>query len=401
LEIEKSLTERIKNIRESPTIAFGEKANRMKAQGIDVISFAMGEPDFDTPENIKEAGKKAIEIGDTKYTAVSGIEELKEAIINKFKRDNGLDYDKSEIIISCGVKHALYNLSQVLFEKDDEVIILSPYWVTYPTQVKLANAIPVIVDISQFSDFRLPVDLIERNITSKTKAIILNNPCNPTGVLFDQEILEVIGKIAVERSIYIISDEIYEKIRYDDINYVSIASLGEDIRKQTIVLNGVSKSHAMTGWRIGYAAGTTKIIEAMNKIQGQITSNPSSISQVAAVEALNGPQESVQMMRKEYERRRNYIIKHLNSIDGFHCMMPKGAFYAFPNIAMFFGKKYADTTISNSIDFTFFLLNEAKIAVVPGIAFGSNDFIRFSYATSMANIEKGLERIKNAIERLE
>ena len=397
---DQNISKKVKEIDESPTIAIGEKANSMRESGINIISFAMGEPDFDTPENIKEKAIHSIKEGFTKYTSVSGINELKKAIIEKLERDNGLGYSNSEIIVSCGAKHSLYNLSQVLFEQGDEVVIFAPYWVTYPAQVQLAGAKPVIVDTSKLDNFKLSKSNLDRHITSKTKAIILNNPCNPTGKVFSRNELEIIAEICLEKNIYIISDEIYEKLIYDGLKHLSIASLSNEIKDRTITVNGVSKAYAMTGWRIGYAAGPQKIINAMNKIQGQITSNPTSIAQMAAVEALTGPQKDVELMRNEFQKRRDYIVKELNSIKNIFCTMPGGAFYAFPNIAGLFGMRLGNKMIKDSLDFCSFLLEEAQVAVVPGKAFGTDDFVRFSFATSMQNIKNGIEKIKKAIGKL-
>ncbi len=303
IDHDQRISKKLNGISESFTIAISEKANSMKAKGIDIISFAFGEPDFDTPEHIKEAAIKAMRAGFTKYTTVSGITELKRAIREKFERENHLLYSDSEIIVSCGAKQALYNLSQVLLEEGDEVIVLAPYWVTYPEQIKLAGGKPVIIDTSKNEAFNLSEDELKRSITSRTKAIILNSPCNPTGKVLNKSELERIAEVCLANNLYIISDEIYEKISYEGIKPISIASLGNEIKERTIVVNGVSKTYAMTGWRIGYAAGPQKIVSMMNKIQGQVTSNPNSIAQMAAVEAINGPRESVVLMRDEFHKR--------------------------------------------------------------------------------------------------
>jgi aspartate aminotransferase len=400
IDHDQSISKRLKEISESSTIAIGEKANAMKAKGIDIISFAMGEPDFDTPEYIKEAAIKSMRSGFTKYTTVSGITELKRAIREKFERDNNLLYSDLEIIVSCGAKQALYNLSQVLFEEGDEVIVLAPYWVTYPDQIKLAGGKPVIIDTSKNEDFSLSQDELKRCITPRTKALILNSPCNPTGKVFNRGELEGIADICLANNLYIISDEIYEKISYEGINPISIASLGNEVKERTIVVNGVSKTYAMTGWRIGYAAGPQKIMSAMNKIQGQITSNPNSIAQMAAAAAISGPQESVTLMREEFQRRRAYIVNELNSMERMSCSLPGGAFYAFPDVSKLFGVRYQDKIIGDSIEFCSFLLDEARVAAVPGKAFGSDHFIRLSFATSMKNIEIGMGRIKEALNQL-
>ncbi len=398
----KGIAKRALAIKPSPTLATAAKAKAMKAQGYDVVDFGLGEPDFDTPDNVKEAAMRAIRSGFTKYTPASGTDELKEAVIEKFRKDNDLEYEKSQIIISCGAKHSLYNIAEALFDPRDEVIIPSPYWVSYPDQVLLNDATPVIVKTTEKEGFKLSAKKLEKAITKKTKALILNSPSNPTGLAYDRKALEDIAALAVKRKIYVISDEIYEKLIYDGFRHVSIASLGPEIKNMTIVVNGVSKSHAMTGWRIGYAAGPKDVITAMANIQGQSTSNPTSISQKAAVEALRGPQDSVQTMNIEFDKRRRYMVDRLNKIDGVSCLMPVGAFYAFPRISSFFGRRTADgKAIKNSADLAVYLLENAKVALVSGDAFGAKDYIRLSYATSMENIVKGVDRIEEALHRLQ
>lgn len=394
------LSNRAKNLKPSPTLTINAKAKSMQAQGIKVISFGAGEPDFDTPENIKRAAIKAIEEGFTKYTPVGGIDELKDAIIYKFKRDNGISYKRSEIIVSCGGKHSFYNLAQALFDKGDEVIIPSPYWVSYPPMVSLAEAQPVILETKEENDFKLLPEELEKLITPKTKALVLNSPCNPTGSAYSKKDLEKIAEIAVSKNIFIISDEIYEKIVYDGFEFVSIASLGEEIKKRTIIVHGVAKTYAMTGWRIGYTAGPEEIISAMNNIQSQSTSNPTSISQKASVEALIGPQEEVKKMVSAFQERRDYIVNRLNEIPGVSCYKPVGAFYVFPNFSSYYGKSFKGRKISNSTELADFLLDEAKVAVVPGIEFGADSYERLSYATSMEDIKEGLDRIENALKEL-
>jgi aspartate aminotransferase len=394
------LSERAKKIKPSPTLAMDAKAKAMKAQGIDVINFGVGEPDFDTPEHIKEAAVKALRDGFTKYTPVGGIDELKDAIVEKLKKDNNLEYTKEEILVSCGAKHSLYNIAQAIYGPGDEVIIPSPYWVSYPDQVLLNDAIPVFVKTYEEDDFMLRPDVFESKITKNTKAIILNSPSNPTGLTYDRKTLTVIADIAVRHGIHIISDEIYEKLTYDGVEHVSIASLREDVKKLTIVVNGLSKSHAMTGWRIGYAAGPKDIIKAMTNIQSQSTSNPTSIAQKAAVAALTGPQDFISVMHAEFDRRRKFLVDGLNAIDGVKCIKPTGAFYAFPNVSALYGRTVGGQRINNSLDIAIYLLEDAKIALVHGDAFGDDNYIRISYATSMENIKKGLERIRKAQSRL-
>ncbi len=394
------LTARAERLKPSATLAISAKAKALKAEGVDVVGFGAGEPDFDTPENIKEEATKAIKEGFTKYTAVGGIDELKNAIIHRIKEDHGLKYEKSEVIASCGAKHTLYNLSQALFEDGDEVIIPSPYWVSYPEQVVLAGGAPVFIETREEDGFKIDPDELKKIITQKTKALILNYPSNPTGATYNEDDLRAVVDVAMRAGLVIISDEIYEKIIYDGLTHTPVVKLGEDIKKSTILVNGVSKSYSMTGWRIGFAAGDKRVIEAMNNLQGQSTSNPTSISQRAAIEALEGPQDEVKRMVKEFEKRKNFIVDRLNRIPGFRCFNPQGAFYVFPNISKFFGKKHFGMEVRNSVDFTQFLLEEAKVAVVPGIEFGADSYIRISYATSMEEIKKGVDRIEKAVEKL-
>jgi len=394
------LASRVMEIGESETLAITAKAKAMKAKGIDVIGFGAGEPDFDTPENIKEAAKRAIEEGFSKYTPVGGIDELKDAIIEKFDRDNGLHYDRSQIIVSCGGKHSFYNLAQVLFDQGDEVIVPSPYWVSYPPMILLAGARPVILPTEEHNGFKIQPEDLKKCITPKTKALVLNYPSNPTGSSYSREELEEIAKISLQHRFYIISDEIYEKIVYDGFQFTSIASIDKEVKDITLIINGVSKTYSMTGWRIGYLAGPREIVEAMVKVQGQSTSNPCSIAQKASVEALRGPQESVKAMVAEFQKRRNYMIRRLNSMKGISCFNPQGAFYAFPRFSNFYDKSFNGKKITNSAKFAEYLLEEEKVAVVAGSAFGADEFIRLSYATSMENIERGLDRIERAIEKL-
>jgi aspartate aminotransferase len=395
------VSDRAKRIKPSPTLAIDSKAKSMKASGIDVISFGVGEPDFDTPENVKEAAARAMREGFTKYTAVGGIDALKDAIIDKLAADNGLSYTREEIIVSSGAKHSLYNIAQALYGPGDEVIIPSPYWVSYPDQVLLNDALPVFVKTFEADSFRVRAEALKESITPKTKALILNSPSNPTGMIYDRETLEKIAELALRHKFYIVSDEIYEKLVYDGAVHVSVASLDKEVRDRTIVVNGLSKSHAMTGWRIGYAAGRAEIVKAMTNIQSQSTSNPTSITQKAAVEALRGPQDFVGSMRREFDARRRYLVGELNKIEGVRCMMPEGAFYAFPNTAAIYGKRIGDRTIRSSADLALYLLEEAKVAVVHGAAFGDDDHIRLSYATSLEEIRRGIERIRESLGGLE
>jgi aspartate aminotransferase len=394
------LAKRISTIKPSPTLAITAKANALRAEGRDIISFGAGEPDFDTPDNIKQAAIKAIEQGETKYTAVGGTDELKDAIIGKLNRDNGLSYRRNEIVVSCGAKHSIYNLAQVLFEEGDEVIIPAPYWVSYSDIVMLTGARPVIVETAESDEFKMRPSQLNAAITSRTKAVFLNSPCNPTGVMYTGSELEALAEIIDNADIYCISDDIYEKIIYDGLQYATIASCGPSIRNRTIVVNGVSKTYAMTGWRIGYAAGPEGIVAAVTKLQSQNTSNPTSIAQKAAVEALNGDQATVGRMVKEFERRRNVIVEALNQIPGLTCRKPQGAFYVFPNVSELFGKSFAGKQINGSADIAAYFLDEANVAVVPGSDFGADRYIRLSYATSLPLIEEGVRRIKTAIGKL-
>ena len=394
------LAERTKAIKPSPTLAMNAKASALKAAGVDVTNFGVGEPDFDTPENIKEAAIKALRDGFTKYTPVDGIPELKTAIIEKFKKDNGLHYEKDEVLVSCGAKHSLYNIAEALFGPGDEVLIPAPYWVTYPDQVLLNDAAPVIIETDEENSFVVTPELLRKKISPRTKAIILNSPSNPTGLAYDKKSLEEIAKLAVEHDFYIISDEIYEKLVYDGFRHISIASLGEEVKQRTIVVNGLSKSHAMTGWRIGFTAGPKDITKAMTNIQSQSTSNVTSITQKASVEALNGPQDFLQTMLSEFDKRRKYMVERLNAMKGVTCKTPVGAFYAFPNVSSYFGKKFNGTSVNNSLELSTYLLEQGKVALVPGSAFGDDKYIRLSYATSMENVKKGLDRIEEALGNL-
>ena len=384
----------------SPTLSIAATAKAMAAQGIDVIDFAAGEPDFDTPDPVKAAAEAAIRTGFTKYTASSGIDELKQAIVKKLEADHGLRYEKSQILVSCGAKHTLYNLAEALFESGDEVLIPAPFWVSYQDQVLLNDATPVLVPTREADGYAVTADMLTAHITPRTKAIIVNSPCNPTGAMYDRASLEGIAQIALTHDLAIISDEIYEKITYDGVRHVSIASLGPEVAARTVVVNGVSKAYAMTGWRIGYAAGPKDVITAMANIQSQSTSNPCSISQKAAVAALNGGDAFPRKMVQEFDRRRRVMVERLNKISGVTCRMPTGAFYAFPNISGLFGRRHATGTIASASDLAAYLLQEAKVTVVPGEPFGSASHMRLSYATGQEAIIRGLDRIETAIGKL-
>ena len=395
------LTQRIQRVKPSPTIAITVKAKAMRAEGIDVIGFGAGEPDFDTPESIKQAAVQALKEGKTKYTPVGGVNELKDAIIAKLKRDNGLDYSREEIITSCGGKHSLYNIAQVLFEAGDEVIIPAPYWVSYPDQVLLNDAKPVIVTTREENGFKITPEALEQAITSKTKAFILNSPSNPTGSTYSKEELAALAEVLVKHGVICISDEIYEKIVYDGFQFTSIASLNEKIKALTIIVNGASKVYSMTGWRMGFAAGPKEVIAAMSKLQGQVTTNINTPTQWAVIEAYNGPQDFIKEWVGEFKTRRDYIVDRLNSLPGVQCFKPQGAFYVFPNISSYLGKKAGGKVLESDMDFCDYLLDEAKVACVAGSGFGAPGFMRLSYATSMENIEKGLDRIEQALQSIE
>ncbi len=394
------LSSRILAIKPSPTLAITVKANALQAEGRDIIGFGAGEPDFDTPAHIKAAAIKAIEEGFTKYTPVDGIVELKDAIIKKLSLDNQLNYNRSQIVVSCGAKHTLYNLAQVLFEEGDEVIIPSPYWVSYLDMVVLSGAKPVIIKTTEAQGFKMLPEQLEAAITRKARAVIINSPSNPAGVVYTASELEALAEVIISKGLLAISDDVYEKIIYNGQPFINIASLCEELKDATVVVNGVSKAYAMTGWRIGYAAGPEEIIESITKLQSQNTSNPASISQKAAVEALTGSQESVAVMVEEFKKRRNTIVKMLNDISGITCMMPQGAFYVFPDVSSLYGRSHREGVITNSSDFAAYLLDVANIAVVPGIDFGHDNHIRLSYATSLDKIEEGLKRMKIAVMKL-
>jgi aspartate aminotransferase len=394
------LADRVKQIKPSPTLAIDAKAKQMKAEGVDVIGFGAGEPDFDTPDHIKQAAVEAIGRGMTKYTPVPGTLEARDAVIAKLRRDQDLEYAREQIIISCGAKHSLYNIFQALVQEGDEVIIPAPYWVSYPPQVILAGAQPVIVESTEENGFVPTLADIEKAVTPRTKALVVNSPCNPTGAGYPRERLEEIAALASDKGFFVISDEIYEKTVYDGFEFFSIAQV-PGMQERTVVVNGLSKAYSMTGWRIGYAAGPVELVKAMTKIQSQSSSNPVSFCMPAVQEALEGPQDFVTMMLSEFDKRRRYIVERLNDMDGVNCFTPKGAFYVFPNFSGLYGRSFKGNRIENSTDYADYLLSEAKVAIVPGIAFGADEFARLSYATSMENIEKGLDRIEAAIKALE
>ena len=395
------LASRVSLIKPSPTLTIQARANALKASGRDIVGFGAGEPDFDTPLNIKEAAIRAIHAGFTKYTPVGGTDELKDAVIAKLQRDNQLTYRRSEIVISCGAKHSLFNVAHVLFEEGDEVLIPSPYWVSYTDIVYLTGAKPVVIKTRSEEGFKLQPAQLEAAITPRTRAIIISYPSNPAGVCYSRNELEELAAVILRKGIMIISDDIYEKIIYDNRPFFTMASLSDELKGISIVINGVSKSYSMTGWRIGYAAGSEEIVSAMTKYQSQNTSNPTSIAQKAAVEALNGPQDGVGMMAREFQKRRDFIVERLTAIDGVTCLRPEGAFYVFPHVGSYYGRSFGGKIIGTSAEMAAYLLDEANVALVPGGDFGHDDHIRISYATSMEQIEKGVERIRLALLKLQ
>ena len=395
------LSARAASLKPSATLAITAKEKALRAEGLDIVGFGAGEPDFDTPTHIKKAAIDAMLDGFTKYTPVGGIDPLKDAIIEKFKRDNDLEYKREEIVVSCGGKHSLYNLFQAIFQEGDEVIIPVPYWVSYPAMVELAGAKPVFVETHEEEEYQLTAEMIQEHLTPNTKGIVLNYPSNPVGSVFFVENLEKIGKLAVEHDIYLISDEIYDKLAYDGYKHTSIASLGHPIKEITIITHAVSKTYAMTGWRIGFAAGPKDVIQAMANIQSQSTSNPTSISQWAALAALKGPQDFVGTMVQEFAKRRDVLVSGLRDIEGVTCFNPQGAFYVFPSFKKLLGRAYKGRRVNSINEFAGILLEDFHVAVVPGIEFGKEGYLRLSFATSMDNIKKGLERIKKAVKALD
>jgi aspartate aminotransferase len=397
--VRKILSRRASEVEESVTLAMTAKANQMREQGIDVISFSAGEPDFDTPEHIKKAAADALARGQTKYTAASGLPALRKAVAAKFRKDNGLDYDPAQIVVSCGAKHSLYNVMQAILEEGDEAIIPAPYWVSYPAMVKCAGATPVIVATTEKNGLKMTADEFRKAITPATKVLILCSPSNPTGMVYSAAELKAIADVAVERNLLVISDEIYEKLVFG-IPFASIATARPEMKDRTIVVNGASKAYAMTGWRIGYAAGPKEIMTAVGRMQSQSTSNATSIAQFATIAALEGDQGCVEKMRVEYARRRDYIVDRLRKIPGVACGEPQGAFYVFPNVSALYGRSHQGRSIRGSVAMAETLLEKAYIATVPGSGFGADAFIRLSYATSMEKIEKGLDRLQRFVSEL-
>ena len=394
------LASRVQQIKPSPTLAISAKAKAMQAAGVDVINFGAGEPDFDTPDNIKAAGIKAIQEGFTRYTAVPGIPELKKAIQAKLSHENGLSYEADEIIVSCGGKHSFYNMAQALLDPGDEIIVPAPYWVSYPPMIQLAGGKAVIIPTTEDQGFKITPEQLRRQITEKTRAVVINSPSNPTGSAYSLAELEALAEVIIEHDILVISDEIYEHIIYDGFAQHSIAGVNLQMKERTIILNGVSKSYAMTGWRIGFTAAPAPLVAAMTKIQSQSTSNPTSISQKAAIEAYNGPQDFIAMVLPAFDERRRYIVKALNDIQGVSCFTPTGAFYAFPRVKELLSMSFNGQPVESSLNLCALLLDEARIAAVPGEAFGAPGYLRLSYATSLENIKNGMERLADFVKRL-
>ncbi|MBE7044498.1 MAG: pyridoxal phosphate-dependent aminotransferase [Ruminococcaceae bacterium] len=377
----------------SATLAIDSKFKEMKANGEDVVGFGAGEPDFDTPQHIKDAAIRAIMDNKTRYTPAAGTLELRTAVAEKFRRENGLDYKPTNIVISNGAKHSLVNAFMAICNPGDEVIVPAPFWVSYPEMIKLADGVPVVLPTTEEHNFKATADDFRSVMTEKTKAIVLNSPSNPTGMVYTKEELQEIADFAVENNLIVISDEIYEHLIYEG-KHISIASFNEKIKDLTIVINGVSKTFAMTGWRIGYAAANDKIAKIMANIQSHAASNPNSIAQAAAVAALEGGMDAVEHMKKHFEKRRNFMVETINSLEGVSCLNPNGAFYIMMNISQLIGKEFYGTTIRSADDFAEAFLRIAKVAVVPGTGFGAPEYVRWSYATSMDNIVEGLERLK-------
>ena len=382
------------SVEPSATLTVDSLAKKLKAEGLDIVGFGAGEPDFETPVNIKEAGINAIETGKTRYTPAAGMKELREACAFRLKEDFDLDYDYKQIIIASGAKHALYTALTALINPGDEVIIPAPYWVSYYEMVRMVSGHPVIIRTKEAHDFKITPEQLEDAITEKTKLFMINNPSNPTGMLYSKEELQALADVCVKHDIYILADEIYYCLVYDNKQFVSIASLGPEVKKRTILINGVSKAYAMTGWRIGFAAANPEISSVMSNLISHAASAPSTISQVAATEALRGPQDTVEAMRKVFEERRNYIVERMNKIEGVSCISPDGAFYIMMNLKKLFGRTIGGRLINNADDFAYAFLAKGQVAVVPCTAFGTSSFVRWTYATSMENIKKGLDRLE-------
>lgn len=385
----------------SVTLEIDAKAKKMKADGIDVVGFGAGEPDFPTPQFVIDAAKDALDKGLTRYTPAAGLLELRQAICDKLQKDNGVHYAPAQIVVSNGAKHALYNTFQAILEPGDEVLIPSPYWVSYPEMVKMAGGVPVFVPGAAEDGFKPSLSALRAACTPRTVAMILNSPSNPTGAIYTRQELEGIAALAVEKQFYIISDEIYEELTYDGAQHISIASLGKEIYEQTIVINGMSKAHAMTGWRIGYSAAPVPVAKVIANYQSHATSNANTIAQWASVAALTGPRDDLEAMVREFAARRDYLCDRIEAIPGLGCVRPGGAFYVMMRVSGLYGKSYEGQAIQNSMDFAGVLLDKAQVAVVPGVAFGADEYVRLSYATSRESIEKGMDRIAAFVQKLD
>ncbi len=396
-----TIAERTKLIKPSVTLAIAAKAGKLRSEGIDVVNFSAGEPDFDTPDHIKAAAVEALRKGMTKYTEVKGIEPLRAAIVHKYEREHGLSYRKEDVLVSCGAKHSVYNVLQAIVNPGDEILIPAPYWVSYSDMALLAGGVPKLIPTNETTGFRITAEQLEAALTAKTRVFVLNSPCNPTGASYDKDELLAIARVLEKHSCLVIADDIYEKIVYDDFQVHNIVALNLALRERTVIINGVSKTYAMTGWRIGYAIGPADIISAAGKIQSQSTSNPTSIAQAAALEAISGSQIEVDRMVREFKQRRDVIVDRINAIQGMHCLKPQGAFYVFPNVIALLGRTANGKKLASPCDFADYLLEEAKVAVVPGEDFGSKEHIRFSYATALEDIEKGCKRISAAVDKLQ
>ncbi|MBI4551282.1 MAG: pyridoxal phosphate-dependent aminotransferase [Candidatus Latescibacteria bacterium] len=395
------LSSKLARVAPATTIALNERAMAMRRAGQDVVNFTVGEPDFPTPEHVRQAGIQAIETGHTKYTPAAGTEDLKEAICRKLLRDQGLQYERSQIVVSSGGKNSIYNLLFVTCEDGDEVLVPAPYWVSYTEMVKLVGAEPVVLPTTAETTFKITPDQLKAAITPRTKLLMLNSPCNPTGTVYSRAELEGLAAVIADAGIFVISDELYEKILYDGATHHSLAAFNARMYDLTLVVNGLSKAYAMTGWRLGYAAGPRPIMAGASKFQGQTVNHPSSITQYAGVAALNGPEDFIQQMVHEFHRRRDAIVERLNRMDGVSCVRPEGAFYVFPDVSAYTGRRTpAGQRITGSLDLSMYLLEERKVATVPGIAFGAEGFIRISYATSMEVIVRGLDRIEEGLAQL-
>jgi len=394
------LSNRVNELTASQTMMVAAKAIKLKSDGVDIIDLSVGEPDFHTPDNIKKSAKAAIDKNITRYTLNQGTYDLRNAISKKLKRENNLDFNVNEIIVSNGAKQSIYNSILATVNPGDEVIVPAPYWVSYPSMVQLAGGKVIVIDTDESTGFKVTANQLSKAVTEKTKMLILCNPSNPTGTVYHKKDLEALADIVKQNNFYVLADEIYEKLIYDNSEFISFASLGTEIKQKTILVNGISKSYAMTGWRIGYSAASEDIALAINKIQSHTTSSASSISQYAAIEAISGSQHIIAKMISEYKKRRDYLYSGLTSISGITCHKPEGAFYLFPNISHYLNVKSNKIKLTNSLDFSMYLLNEAHVAVVPGSAFGKEGHLRLSYSTNMENLKEAVSRIKRALKNI-